>query len=228
MGHMAYSCSHRKGAHKSEVDQDEDNGVTRVGKKTFLRPKPQLWLPPDITDFLNMKAIQQTMITRHTEDRARVEALSNNAKSEDHKDPSTPITVHIDVEPPVGARTIHPDLEDWKKANNKSSTAKPQKKQKHQKNPTQEPHTQPQQEPSFQINDLPPKSRPRKENPIPNPGENHGMQTDFNATQFHSYKKFNPPKQATSNSKQGIHNSFWNPHKDKTNHPHTRGSGGSL
>ncbi|KAJ9075958.1 hypothetical protein DSO57_1030747 [Entomophthora muscae] len=118
MGHTAYSCSHRKGAHKSEIDQDEDNGVTQVGKKTFLRPKPQLWLPPDVTEFLDMKAIQQTMIIRHIKDRARVEALSNKAKSEDHKDPSTPTMVHIDVEPPVEAQTIHPDLADWKKANN--------------------------------------------------------------------------------------------------------------
>ncbi|KAJ9059258.1 hypothetical protein DSO57_1004241 [Entomophthora muscae] len=147
-----------------------------------------------------MQAIQQTMATRHAKDRARVEALTNKSKTGDHNNPSTPATVHIDVEPTAEERTIHPDLEDWKKANNKAP--KTEKKQKTQQpKPTQEPPNQTQPKPSFTINDPAPKDRPCKGNPIPIPGEDHMMQTDFGASQFPSYKKYNPPKQDAPISK---------------------------
>ncbi|KAJ9061869.1 hypothetical protein DSO57_1016274 [Entomophthora muscae] len=36
MGHTAYHCSHRKSAHFSEIEHDEESGVTKVKSKTFL------------------------------------------------------------------------------------------------------------------------------------------------------------------------------------------------
>ncbi|KAJ9068023.1 hypothetical protein DSO57_1032943 [Entomophthora muscae] len=108
MGHTAFNCNHKKGVHHSEIDQDKTNGVTKVQKKVFLRPKPVWWLPTGVTDLLDMQAIQQSMATRHKEDHARVENLTNQDKTTDHIDPSTPVLVHIDEEPTVEERTIHP------------------------------------------------------------------------------------------------------------------------
>ncbi|KAJ9078782.1 hypothetical protein DSO57_1003246 [Entomophthora muscae] len=121
-----------------DVHIERDPTQERLIKMKRMEPFLDLNLsggsPPKVTDFLDMQAIQQTMVNRHAEDRARADALTNGSKTEDHKDPSTPVTVHIDVEPPAAERTIHPDLEDWKKANKHTPNPKSQKK-KHK--PTQ-------------------------------------------------------------------------------------------
>ncbi|KAJ9058680.1 hypothetical protein DSO57_1010020 [Entomophthora muscae] len=129
MGHTAYHCSHRKNTHFSEIDQDEDSGVTRVKGKVFLRPKPKWWLPTEVNEILDMKAIQQKMLVRHVEDKARVKALTNKEETEDHNDPTTPKIVHIDEEPPVEDCMRHPDSTNWIKANTQSKTQKKPKKQ---------------------------------------------------------------------------------------------------
>ncbi|KAJ9085899.1 hypothetical protein DSO57_1009478 [Entomophthora muscae] len=105
MGHTAYHYNHRKNSHPNEIDQDKENGVT----------KPKWWLPTEVTKILDRKAIQQKMISHHKEDWAQVKTLTNRDKTEDHADPSTPTTFHIDEEPPMADCTIHPDLETWRK-----------------------------------------------------------------------------------------------------------------
>ncbi|KAJ9058539.1 hypothetical protein DSO57_1039749 [Entomophthora muscae] len=77
MGHTAYHCNHRKNSRPNEIDQDKENGMTKVNNKVFLCPKPKWWLPTKVTEILDMKAIQQKMMSRHKEDWARVEALTN-------------------------------------------------------------------------------------------------------------------------------------------------------
>ncbi|KAJ9085456.1 hypothetical protein DSO57_1013915 [Entomophthora muscae] len=215
MRHTAFHCTHRKSAHYSEIDQDEDNRVTKVKNKTFLRPKPKWWLPTDVAEILDMKAIQQTMTERHKADWERIEALSNREEAEDHDDPSTPKTVHMDNEPTVADRTIHPDADVWQKANRKTKPEKQQKKKGNQKQGPKDPQSTPPNPQPFKINtpakpNKPPKG---KGNPIPIPGENHRMTTDFMAAQFTAHKKYNPPPQPIPNSNQGIHKSYWNPNK---------------
>ncbi|KAJ9081249.1 hypothetical protein DSO57_1016633 [Entomophthora muscae] len=128
MGHTAYHCSHRKGAHNSEIDQDNENGVTHVKGKVFLRPKPKWWLPTDVTEILDMKAIQQKMQLRHAEHTTRIEGLTNKDETEDHTDSTSPAVVHIDEKPPMEDRTGHLDLSDWVKANTRPKQTKKEPK----------------------------------------------------------------------------------------------------
>ncbi|KAJ9051567.1 hypothetical protein DSO57_1003507 [Entomophthora muscae] len=184
MRHTAFHCTHRKSAHYSEIDQDEGNGVTKVKNNTFFRPKPKWWLPTNVAEILDMKAIKKTMTELHKADWERIEALSNREEAEDHDDPSTPKTVHMDKEPTVADRTIHPDADVWQKANRKTKPEKQQKKKGNQKQGPKDPQSTPPNPQPFKINtpakpNKPPKG---KGNPIPIPGENHGMTTDFTAS----------------------------------------------
>ncbi|KAJ9089816.1 hypothetical protein DSO57_1009041 [Entomophthora muscae] len=82
------------------------------------------------------------MEDRHKEDWLRVEALSNNNKTEDHEDPFTPAEVHINEKPTAAERIIHPDTEEWRKANKhsgKKTTTQKGKQKKPQKNPMTKP-----------------------------------------------------------------------------------------
>ncbi|KAJ9051589.1 hypothetical protein DSO57_1003143 [Entomophthora muscae] len=88
-------------------------------------PKPKWWLPTDVTELLDMKAIQHKMKEQRAKDWRRVDALLNKEGTKDHKNPSTPILAHIDKEPFPTDQTIHPDSEEWQKANTKQT---PQKK----------------------------------------------------------------------------------------------------
>ncbi|KAJ9070253.1 hypothetical protein DSO57_1010292 [Entomophthora muscae] len=197
MGHTAYICNHRKGVHHNDINQDEDNSVIRVNNKVFLRSKPTWWLPPDVTDLPAMKAIQQAMTIRHKEAHARVNGLTNKEETMYHKDPSTPVLIHIDEEPPVEAQTIHPDPQEWHKTNTRPNRPSQKKKPKKQPGETP-PDTNTSQKPmeqGFTINKPICPQKPQKGNPIPVPGEDHGMSADFPASQFPTYKKVNPPTQ---------------------------------
>ncbi|KAJ9090455.1 hypothetical protein DSO57_1002350 [Entomophthora muscae] len=191
MGHTAYHCTHRKGCYFSEIDQDKENGVTKVRGKTFLRLKPKWWLPMEVTEIPNMRAIQQSMATRHKVDWDCVESLSNREVIEDHDNPSTPAPVYMDEEPPLNARTIHPDTEVWHKANNiKKSPPGKKTPTKGDKDGPPQPSEKPPQ--AFKVN-MPAPSQQRKQgNPILMPGD-QGMTTDFSANQFAAFKKFVPP-----------------------------------
>ncbi|KAJ9057181.1 hypothetical protein DSO57_1025133 [Entomophthora muscae] len=118
-------------------DQDDKNGVTRVKGKVFLRPKPKWWLPTNSTEILDMKAIQQKMKLRHTEDKARIEGLTNKDESKDHMDPRSPAVVHIDKEPPMEDQTSHLDSSNWVKANTCPKQTKKGAQSKVRRSPTQ-------------------------------------------------------------------------------------------
>ncbi|KAJ9052534.1 hypothetical protein DSO57_1033197 [Entomophthora muscae] len=150
-----------------------------------------------------MKAIQQAMKIRHKEEHTRVDDLTNKEETMDHKDSSTPVLVHINEEPPVEARTIHPDPQEWHKTNTHPNQPS-QKKKKPKKQPGEAPldtnTSQKPMEQGFTINKPVHPQKPQK-------GEDHGMLADLPASQFPTYKKVNPPTQPTlsSNQASGTH-----------------------
>ncbi|KAJ9084951.1 hypothetical protein DSO57_1018843 [Entomophthora muscae] len=156
-----------------------EKGVTKMGNKTFVKPKPVWWIPPEVNEIFAMKAIQKSMEERHKANKECEEKLTNAEETGNFTDPSVPDEVHMDNDSPNTEWIVYLELEEWQKSH-ETPAKKPQKKR-----PMPQNSATPQTPKSFSIKD--PKTRKlgqQKGNPIPIPADcpQQDMETDFTAS----------------------------------------------
>ncbi|KAJ9052783.1 hypothetical protein DSO57_1030798 [Entomophthora muscae] len=77
MGNNIHQCHIKKGVHIRGYEMDVDKGVTKLGNKTFVRPKPVWWIPPEVNKIFAMRAIQRSLEERHKAGRECEQELTN-------------------------------------------------------------------------------------------------------------------------------------------------------
>ncbi|KAJ9083919.1 hypothetical protein DSO57_1029627 [Entomophthora muscae] len=77
-----------------------------------------------------MIAIQNQLVQRHREDRAREEEINWDFKIEAHFDPTVPEKEQIDMEVPISPFSCHPSMEEWREVHKKSKLAPTHKPKK--------------------------------------------------------------------------------------------------
>ncbi|KAJ9090102.1 hypothetical protein DSO57_1006171 [Entomophthora muscae] len=180
-----------------------------------------------------MIAIQNQLVQRHREDRAREEERNLDFEVKAHFDPTIPEEEKIDVETPPSPLSCHPSMEKWREVHRRRKPSPAQKPKKTNNNSSPKRHQAPPPQTPMETEEFTPVmkelSRPPKRSqgnniPISRSQKEREMETDFSLEEFSSFQLGIP----------GIKGGFWNPNhkrpktKNTKKNPHTCGSGNPL